>query len=274
MTKLFLPLLCAVMMAACSGGEPTATDAGHADSASSTARHDVHWGYTGEEGPDHWADLSEEYALCRDGSEQSPINLTNAVAIEDSGFERRLGQVVLADEQIARIADIIDNGHTIQVTTDVPMALGLGATTFELIQFHFHAPSEHTIDGVQAPLEAHFVHKSAAGELAVIGILIERGEYNDTVAPIIAALPSSPDESRRIDNLKLPMDELRPLPTKYYRYDGSLTTPPCSEGVQWIVAADLYEISEQQMAEIVAHLHNNFRPVQTLGSRKIGYVSR
>jgi carbonic anhydrase len=274
MTKLFLPLLCAVMMAACSGGEPTSTDAGHADSESSTARHDVHWGYTGEEGPDHWADLSEEYALCRDGSEQSPINLTNAVAIEDSGFERRLGQVVLADEQIARIADIIDNGHTIQVTTDVPMALGLGATTFELIQFHFHAPSEHTIDGVQAPLEAHFVHKSAAGELAVIGILFEGGEYNDIVAPIIAALPSSPDEPRRIDNLKMPMDELRPLPTKYYRYDGSLTTPPCSEGVQWIVAADLYEVSDQQMSEIVARLHNNFRPVQTLGSRKIGYVSR
>jgi carbonic anhydrase len=273
MTKLFLALLCVFMMPACSGGEPTSTNAEHADSAANTEHHEVHWGYTGEEGPGHWADLSAEYALCRDGVEQSPINLTGAVAMEDSGFERRLGHTVLTDEQIARVGNIIDNGHTIQVTTDVPLSLGLGATTFELVQFHFHAPSEHTIDGVQAPLEAHFVHKSAASELAVIGILFKGGEYNDIVAPIIAALPATLNESRRINNLSLPMDKLRPLPTKYFRYNGSLTTPPCSESIQWIVAADLYEMSNQQMAEFVARLHGNFRPVQALGNRKIGYVS-
>jgi carbonic anhydrase len=273
MTKLYLTLLCAFSMTACSGGEPTPTKVEHADSAPSAEHHEVHWGYTGEEGPDYWADLNAEYALCRDGVEQSPIDLTGAVAMEDTGFERRLGHAVLEDEQIARVADIIDNGHTIQVTTELPLSMALGATTFELIQFHFHAPSEHTIDGVQASLEAHFVHKSAAGELAVIGILLEEGDHNDIMDPIIAALPSAPDESRHITNLSLPMDELRPLPTKYFRYNGSLTTPPCSEGVQWIVAADLYEMSNQQMTEIVAHLHSNFRPVQALGDRKIGYVS-
>jgi carbonic anhydrase len=181
---------------------------------------------------------------------------------------------VLADEQRARVADLIDNGHTIQVTTDMTITLAIGATAYEFVQLHFHAPSEHTIDGVQAPLEVHFVHKSAAGELAVLGILVREGEHNEVMAPIIAALPSSPDDPRHLDNLDLPMDNLRPLPGSYYRYDGSLTTPPCSEGVQWIVAADHYEISAQQMAEIVPHLHDNFRPVQPLGSRKIGYVSR
>jgi carbonic anhydrase len=262
------------MMAACGGGEPTSTSAEDADSASSAEHHDVHWGYAGEEGPDHWADLSEDYAACRDGTEQSPIDLSDAVAFEDSGIQQRLGEIVLTDEQRAKVADIVDNGHTIQVTTDLPMSLELGATIYELVQFHFHAPSEHTIDGVHAPLEAHFVHKSAAGELAVLGILIGEGEHNEVMAPIIAALPSSPDDPRHLGNLDLPMNNLRQMPRAYYRYNGSLTTPPCSEGVQWIVAAGLYEISDQQMAEIVPHLHDNFRPVQALGSRKIGYVSR
>jgi carbonic anhydrase len=274
MTRLFLALPCAVMMAACGGGESTSTSAEDVDNASIAEHHDVHWGYEGEEGPDHWADLSEDYAACRDGTEQSPIDLTDAVAFEDSGIQQRLGDIVLTDEQRAKVADIVDNGHTIQVTTDLPMSLELGATVYELVQFHFHAPSEHTIDGVQAPLEAHFVHKSAAGELAVLGILIGEGEHNEVMVPIIAALPSSPDDPRHLENLDLPMNNLRQLPRAYYRYDGSLTTPPCSEGVRWIVAADLYEISDQQMAEMVPHLHDNFRPVQALGSRKIGYVSR
>jgi carbonic anhydrase len=274
MTRLFLALPCAVMMAACGGGESTSTSAEDVDNASIAEHHDVHWGYEGEEGPDHWADLSEDYAACRDGTEQSPIDLTDAVAFKDSGIQQRLGDIVLTDEQRAKVADIVDNGHTIQVTTDLPMSLELGATVYELVQFHFHAPSEHTIDGVQAPLEAHFVHKSAAGELAVLGILIGEGEHNEVMVPIIAALPSSPDDPRHLENLDLPMNNLRQLPRAYYRYDGSLTTPPCSEGVRWIVAADLYEISDQQMAEMVPHLHDNFRPVQALGSRKIGYVSR
>jgi carbonic anhydrase len=274
MTKSLLALPCAVMMAACGGGEATSASAEDDDNANSAEHHDVHWGYAGEEGPGRWADLSEEYALCRDGAEQSPIDLTGAVAIEDSGIERRLGHSVLADEQRARVADLVDNGHTIQVTTDAALSLVLGTTAFELVQFHFHAPSEHTIDGVHAPLEAHFVHKSAAGEFAAVGILIKAGEHNKVIAPIIAALPSSPNDPRHLDNLDLPMNNLRPLPGSYYRYDGSLTTPPCSEGVQWIVIADYYEISDQQMAEIVPHLHDNFRPVQALGSRKIGYVSR
>ena len=246
----------------------------HVGEETHAVQEEAHWGYAGEEGPDHWADLGEEYALCRDGVEQSPIDLTGAVPIEDDGIERRFGSEVLTVEQRARVMDLVDNGHTIQITNDVPMALDMDGVHYELVQFHFHAPSEHTIDGEHAPLEVHMVHKSAAGELAVIGILVEEGEHDSIWDPIVASLPDGPGDARHLEDLDLDMSELRPLPTRYYRYEGSLTTPPCSEGVQWIVMAGKRQISPEQMAAMVSHLHQNNRPVQPLGNRRIGLVSR
>lgn len=236
------------------------------------AAHEVHWGYTGEGAPEHWADLDPGFALCGEGVEQSPVDLTGAVPIENTGFERLLGETVLTVTQRARVMDLVDNGHTIQITNDVPMSTELGGVRYELVQYHFHAPSEHTIDGEHAPLEVHFVHKSAAGELAVIGILVEEGTHDVLWDTIIEALPA-PGDTRHVEDLDLDMSELRPLPTRYYRYAGSLTTPPCSEGVQWVVMAEKRQISIEQMAALVSHLHHNNRPVQPLGSRKIGKVS-
>jgi carbonic anhydrase len=168
----------------------------------------------------------------------------------------------------------VDNGHTIQVTNDVPMALDMGGVHYELVQFHFHAPSEHTIDGEHAPLEVHLVHKSAEGRLAVIGVLIEEGDYDVLWDPIIGSLPEGPGDDRHLEGLELDPEEFQPLPERYYRYRGSLTTPPCSEGVEWIVMADKRQISPAQMASIVSHLHDNNRPVQPLGARTINLVSR
>ena len=238
------------------------------------SNHEVHWGYLGDEGPEHWADLDSGFALCRDGKEQSPIDLTDAVPIEDSGIERRLGNTVLKADQRARVMDLVDNGHTIQITNDAAMTIELGGTEYELIQYHFHAPSEHTVDGVHAQLEIHFVHKSAAGELAVFGLLAAEGKHNVMLEPIIAALPDGPDDVRHLEDLDLDMSQLRPLPQRYYRYEGSLTTPPCSEGVQWLVMVDKREISAEQMTAIVSRLHHNNRPVQPLGDRIIGLVLR
>lgn len=235
---------------------------------------DPHWGYEGKGSPEHWADLHPDFAQCREGREQSPIDLTGAIDIEDAGIERRLGQAVLTVEQRARVMDLVDNGHTIQITNDVPMSIDLGDVRYELVQFHFHAPSEHTIDGEHAPLEVHFVHKSAAGELAVLSILVEEGEHDVLWDPVIRALPDKVGDARHVENPELDMSELRPLPRRYYRYSGSLTTPPCSEGVQWIVMAEYRQISPEQMAAVVSHLHRNNRPVQPLGARRIGLVSR
>jgi carbonic anhydrase len=235
--------------------------------------HEAHWGYEGPQAPEQWANLDPEYALCGNGTEQSPIDLTDAQPIEDIGLERRLGEKVLTVDQRAQTMDIIDNGHTIQVTLNVPMSMQIDETVFEHVQSHFHSPSEHTIDGKHAPLEIHFVHKSAAGKLAVLSVLTESGEHNVVIEPIIAALPDGSGDQRHLEGLDIDTNELRPLPKSYYRYRGSLTTPPCSEGVEWIVAAEKREISAGQMAAIVSHLNNNNRPVQPLGEREIGLVS-
>ena len=242
--------------------------------ACNSSHHEVHWGYEGEEAPNHWGSLSSEFASCDSGTKQSPIDLTGAVPIEDAGIQRRLGETVLTVEQRAHVMDLIDNGHTVQITNDAPLSIELGGTPYELAQFHFHAPSEHTIDGEHAPLEVHFVHKSAAGELAVVGILVEQGEHAAIWDAVLAAFPDKPGGQRHVENLDLDMNDLRPLPQHYYRYEGSLTTPPCSEGVQWIVLAELRQISEEQMVTVVSHLHKNNRPVQPLGERQIGLVQR
>jgi carbonic anhydrase len=263
-----------VFMALSSCGQGSHHDVEPLVEAEHETHGEVHWGYAGETGPERWGDLSPQFAPCREGVEQSPIDLTGAVPTTETGIERLVGEAVLTFEQRARVMDLVDNGHTIQVTNDVPMALDMDDVHYELVQFHFHAPSEHTIDGQHAPLEAHMVHRSAAGELAVIGVLVEEGEHDVLWDPIIGALPDGPGDERHLENLDLDMSEVRPLPKSYYRYRGSLTTPPCSEGVQWIVTAEKRQISPEQMAAMVSHLHDNNRPVQPLGARTISLVSR
>ena len=202
------------------------------------------------------------------------MNLTNPVQLSGEKLEDVVAQTVLTVDQRARVMDLVDNGHTIQVTNDVPMSLDADGVHFELVQYHFHAPSEHTVNGEHAPLEVHFVHKTAAANLAVIGVLVEEGEHDPILDPILAALPSGPGDKRHVEGLDLDMTELRPLPERYYRYEGSLTTPPCSEGVKWIVMAERRQISSEQMATLTSHLHNNNRPVQPLYDREILLFAR
>ena len=238
------------------------------------AEAEVHWGYEGDEGPEYWADLSSDFAACRQGVEQSPVDLSHSIPVGTVPLERQLTTPTLTVEQRARVMDLVDNGHTIQVTNDVPMALDLGGEHYELVQFHFHAPSEHTFDGKHAPLEIHYVHRSTGGQLAVLGALLEEGEHEPLLDPILAALPERPGDSRHLEGLDLDMSQLRPLPQQYFFYEGSLTTPPCSEGVLWIVMGELRQISPDQMAALTPHLHDNNRPVQPLGDRQLSLVSR
>jgi carbonic anhydrase len=238
------------------------------------AEAEVHWGYEGDEGPEYWGDLSSDFAACRQGVEQSPVDLSHSIPVGTVPLERQLTTPTLTVEQRARVMDLVDNGHTIQVTNDVPMALDLGDEHYELVQFHFHAPSEHTFDGKHAPLEVHYVHESTGGRLAVLGALLEEGKHEPLLDPILAALPANPGGSRHLEGLDLDMSQLRPLPQKYFVYEGSLTTPPCSEGVLWIVMGELRQFSPDQMAALTPHLHDNNRPVQPLGDRQLSLVSR
>lgn len=261
----FTVLLTLALQTACSpSGEHTP------ESVEETGVSEVHWGYQGHEGPEHWAELSPDFSLCRDGMEQSPIDLTDATPVEGTRLERSLGTEILTIEQRARVMDLVDNGHTIQVTNDVPLSLDIDDIRYELVQFHFPAPSEHTIDGEHRPLEAHFVHKSADGELAVVSLLAEEGEHSSPFDLIVGSLPSGPGDSRHLEDLQLDLNELRPLPQRYFRYEGSLTTPPCTEGVTWIVFAEPREMSPEQIEILASQLHDNFRPVQSLGDRVIG----
>ena len=240
--------------------------AGHAETA--------HWGYAGAIGPEHWADLSPDFALCRSGTRQSPIDLAGAVPVEGLALKRKLGAAVLTLEQRAHVMDLIDNGHTIQITNDAPISIDLDGEHYDLVQYHFHAPSEHTIDGAHAPLEAHFVHRSSAGNLAVIGLLFEAGRHNAVLDPIIDSLPSGPGATRHLEGLNLDPQELHPVAERYFRYEGSMTTPPCFEGVHWIVMAERQHLSEAQLAALTSHLHDNNRPVHPLGDRRIDFIAK
>jgi carbonic anhydrase len=258
------------------GCSPGSSETPMTDTSSEEPReehHEIHWGYKGEEGPDHWAGLSEEFALCASGEEQSPIDLTSVAPIDGMPLGRLLGETVLTDDQRETVLEIIDNGHTIQVTPNLQLSIVVDDEVYELVQYHFHAPSEHMIDGEHAPLEVHFVHKSAAGELAVLGALVEEGEYDPRREALLSALPDGAGDKSRIEDLYITIDEFWPMPTRFYRYEGSLTTPPCSEGVQWVVMADKLQLSADQIAELASHLHDNNRPVQPLNERTLTLVS-
>jgi carbonic anhydrase len=245
----------------------------HAGASEEGGEHEPHWGYAGEAGPEHWAALSPEFALCTEGREQSPIDLSGAEPVAGRMLARRISEELLSFEQRTRVLDLVDNGHTIQITTESGMALDLEGEHYELVQYHLHAPSEHTVDGKHAPLEVHFVHKSAGGRLAVLGLLVEEGAHDPNWAPVIDALPSGPGDDRHLENLPRVEGQLHPLSERYYRYRGSLTTPPCSEGVEWIVMAEPHRVSADQLEAIASHLHDNYRPVQPLGQRRLLLVS-
>ncbi len=219
----------------------------------------IHWTYEGEEGPEHWGELSADYAACADGKAQSPIDIAQP-GPED------LANIVFNYEPSK--VNILNNGHTIQVNYDPGSFVEIDGMRYDLAQFHFHAPSEHSIGGQLAQAELHLVHKSAAGDLAVVGVLIEEGAENPAFATIWANLPAEPAEVKSVD-AEVDAAELLPAEQATYRYDGSLTTPPCSEGVKWNVMTTPIQMSAAQLAAFTAIVDGNNRPVQALGERKL-----
>ena len=235
----------------------------------------MEWGYESKNGPDVWAQLSPEYILCAEGKHQSPIDLVNPTPA-------KLPPISYEYYWTTNM-NIRNNGHTIEVVYPEGSWIEVDATRYELLQFHFHAPSEHTVAGKPLDMEMHLVHKSEDGSLAVVGLLIERGKHNVSFNPVWAHLPAVPGETQRVE-----VDKSSPLDPRamvspdeeigdvvpqyfssYYHYEGSLTTPPCSEGVKWIVLTTPIEMSEAQIAAFKAIIHDNNRPVQPLNGRKL-----
>ncbi len=217
-----------------------------------------HWGYQGHEGPEHWGELSPKYATCARGSNQSPVNLVGMVEGELPGLK-----VAYAPGG----TEVLNNGHTIQVNVAPGDAFSVRGHRFELKQFHFHSPSENTIEGRSYPMEAHFVHADADGNLAVIAVMFEEGPANAELAKAWALMPEHAGEKAQLAQ-PIAISALLPSDLDYYRFNGSLTTPPCSEGVRWYVMKRPMTLSAEQLEKFrhVMH-HDNNRPVQPLNAR-------
>ena len=216
-----------------------------------------HWGYQGEGAPEKWGQLSPDFRVCDLGVEQTPVDLKGAVRAE-------LGQVE-PDFQPMPLR-IVNNGHTIQVNCDPGSGSRIGGVRYELLQFHFHHPSEHLLSGARFDLECHFVHRSSAGELAVLGVFIRPGARSAALEPIWDAMPATEGPEQRATATVRPM-ELLPARRTYFRYFGSLTTPPCSEGVLWTVYRDPIEASREQIQRFAQLFPVNARPVLPLHRR-------
>jgi carbonic anhydrase len=222
----------------------------------------VHWSYEGEEGPEHWGELSPDYELCATGSRQSPIDIANPIAAD-------LANVVF-DYQPAPL-EIVNNGHTIQVSYAPGSSIQLEGTAYQLLQFHFHAPSEHLISGEAAGAELHLVHRGATGELAVVGVLLAEaadGADNPVLATVWSNLPQTPGPARQVDT-QVDAEMLMPANRLTFRYQGSLTTPPCSEGVSWLMITESVAIGTSQLEQLTSIIEGNNRPIQPLNDRQL-----
>lgn len=228
----------------------------------SESKDSAHWSYKGAEGPAAWGELAAEYATCSTGSAQSPIDLGVAeiTVLPDLLINYRSGEV-----------SVTDNGHTVQATAASSSAdsssISLDGTEFTLLQMHFHAPSEHTINGVFAPAEVHFVHRSETGELAVIGVMLTEGTTDHAAWSAYTETLSVGEEQTITTTLEWPA--MLPGDALTIRYAGSLTTPPCTEGVRWLVMDTPVEVSAAQLAAFVEAHEGNHRPVQELNDREV-----
>lgn len=220
----------------------------------------VEYTYDGIDGPDHWSELCVDYTTCG-GKVQSPINITGAVD------DATLANIPLTYSTTG--THIVNKGHTIQFNCDAGSKIVVNGETYDLLQFHTHTHSEHTIGGVSAPMEMHFVHKNAAtGKLAVIGVLVEEGAENALLKNVVDHLPATKDatyDAADTFNAK----DFMPADASYFTYAGSLTTPPCSEIVTWIVMEHTIEASTAQIHDFEALEHENARPTQALEGRSI-----
>lgn len=219
---------------------------------------EVHWGYIGESGVKNWGNLSPEFQVCKTGIQQSPIDLQGAIAAQMSPIE--------IDYQESPLR-IVNNGHTIQVNYEPGSSIKLDGQIFNLVQFHFHDPSEHTIEKKPFDMELHLVHRSEAGALAVIGVLLKQGQHNAALQPIWDAFPNRNEPEQVVKTVKINAEEFLPKDRNVYRYFGSLTTPPCSQGVNWIVMQQPIEISQDQIERFANLISIDARPVQPLNNR-------
>ncbi len=214
------------------------------------------WGYGNDKhGPEHWGEIAKDCATTKN---QSPINIDNPA---DAKLE------ALNLSYTGQVIGLTNNGHTLQAQVNGRNSFTIDGETFELQQFHFHTPSENQIKGRQYPLEAHFVHANADGELAVISVMFDAGDQNAALSKLINAIPQENQTTFFKDTFEI--NDLLPKTANHYRFNGSLTTPPCSEGVRWFVLKDTQTLSKDQAAKLMEVMGQNNRPLQPLNARVV-----
>lgn len=217
------------------------------------------WSYGGAANPTQWGDLSQNFASCQLGQAQSPINLGEAT-------EGAADPITFAYQPTP--LSVTNTGHTIQVNYAPGSQITLDGQPYELLQFHFHTPSEHTIQGKASALELHFVHRNSAGKLAVVGVMINAGAENTLIDQVWNAIPAAGD-TKTVPTILINGADLLPKNHEYFSYEGSLTTPPCSEGVKWNVLVEPITISAAAIDAFQALYPVNARPLQAVHDRKV-----
>ncbi len=239
-----------------------AKDNNDSNSNENAAETHVQWSYQGKTGPEYWALLSDEFNTCHAGKNQSPINISTAVPAKLKGIRFEYNMLVPEN--------MVNNGHTIQVNIRSGGKITIDDKAFFLKQIHFHTPSEHRIDGTSYPLEAHFVHVSKDNEIAVVALLYRPGPVNTALDPLLKVMPFNVGETTRPGVRDLELFERDKVVKNYFRYSGSLTTPPCTEGVRWIVLQTRSNVNRQQLEAFQYALkHPNNRPLQPLNGRVV-----
>ncbi len=220
----------------------------------------AHWDYWGVEDPSHWGMLSKEYLACEAGNRQSPVNIT----MTHHGDHH---QSLVFHYNTSQLHEI-NNGHTIQVSHVSGCRVDLNDRQYKLRQFHFHSPSEHHIEGQAFPMEMHLVHQDESGHVLVIAVMMKADASKPVLKKLWKWLPNQVGQEVSIP-LKLSLTEILPTSSHHYAYSGSLTTPPCTEGVQWIVLKEPMHVTQQDVDEFVHIIGHNARPIQPRRGRHI-----
>ncbi|HEV2671713.1 MAG TPA: carbonic anhydrase family protein [Gemmatimonadales bacterium] len=219
-----------------------------------------HWGYEGTHGPEYWGTLDTAYKACVAGKQQSPIDIRHVKPAP-------LPAITFSYQPSP--LNVIDNGHTVQVTYAPGSFITVGDQRYELLQFHFHHPAEEKVFGNSYPMVVHLVHKNAQGKLAVVAVLLKEGEENGLITRLWSNLPAEHGEEVAPQGVSVDANELLPAMRGYFTFAGSLTTPPCTEGVTWFVLKEPATVSRDQIATFAHKYPHNSRPVQLVNGRLI-----
>lgn len=229
----------------------------HAEPARQHAH--IHWNYEGEGGPENWSKLDPKNTACAIGQRQSPIDIRDGIKVDLEPIKFNYRPSTFR---------IVDNGHTVQVEVG-ENSISLTGKTYDLVQFHFHRPSEEKVNGQRFDMVVHLVHKSDEGQLAVVAVLLERGNENPFIQTLWNNLPLEKNTPVEPPTAQIDLASLLPTTRSYYTYMGSLTTPPCSEGVLWLVMKQPMPVSQEQINIFSRLYRNNARPIQPLAGRVI-----